>query len=262
MSDLYKSLFDLSGTAAFITGASSGLGYQFSRTLAKAGCFIIAAARREKELFQLCNEIERENGKAIPIKLDVSDTKSIDNAITKAIDIVGKINILINNAGISALTPISHNDTQLWDKHFTVNTRGAWLLIQAFSYHMIQRKIQGSIINVASINGDQSPYYQASAYCASKAALIHLTKQLVGELSPHKIRINAIIPGLFYTDMTKNKINSTPDKFSSKIPLGFVAEPSDLDATILLLSSNKASRYITGTCFTVDGGVSANCNVV
>jgi NAD(P)-dependent dehydrogenase (short-subunit alcohol dehydrogenase family) len=127
---------------------------------------------------------------------------------------------------------------------------------------MIHNSIAGSIINIASINGDQAPCSTASAYCATKAGLIQLTKQLVGELSPHQIRINAISPGLFYTDMTKCNIDENKKLLEEKIPLGFIANPNDLDAAVLFLSSNRASRYMTGSCLTIDGGASANCRLV
>lgn len=121
---------------------------------------------------------------------------------------------------------------------------------------MKEKKIKGSIINISSINGSAVPTTLTSAYSSSKAAVLQLTKQLVGELSSCGIRINAISPGLIYTEMTKYGIDSSNRIFESKIPLSFIPDPEALDGTILLLASNKASEYITGANVVIDGGIS------
>jgi len=254
--------FDLSGKTALITGASRGLGARFSKVLSESGCNIIAVARNESNLSNLCDQIEEQGGRVRPIKMDISDPSAIISCVDSINKSGDKIDILINNATGSALTPISSPHIEEWQQHLNTNLLGPWILIQKISQHMISNAIAGSIINIASINGEDAPCTLAAAYCSTKAGLIQLTKQLVGELSPHQIRINTISPGLFYTDMTKNNIDENKEELEGKIPLGFIANPDDLDAAILFLSSNKASRYMTGACLTIDGGASANCRVL
>ena len=129
---------------------------------------------------------------------------------------------------------------------------GVWYVTKAVARHLKNHNINGSIINIGSINGNSVPAMEGSAYSISKAAVTHLTKALVGELSPHKIRINCISPGYFKTPMNRSDI----DKVLPHIPYGNIADPSYLDGLILYLASNKASRYVTGSCFTIDGGMS------
>lgn len=166
---------------------------------------------------------------------------------------------MVNNAGIGKQTPVLEWDTEnLFETIFQTNVMGVWYMTQMITAHMKVLGIEGSIINIASINGINRLREGLAGYAASKAAVIQLTKALVGELSKINIRINCIAPGLFYTPLTDYHAD-TPEKRSAmeeKIPLGFVAEPKDLDGLLLYLASNKASRYVTGSCFTIDGGIS------
>ncbi len=254
---MFDQLFSLKNKTAIITGASSGLGRRFAEILSAAGADVIVCARRIERLEMLCCQIKTQGSKATAMLLDVAEPNSIKQVIENLRDLNIDIDILINAAGVSGLTPIDAPHNEMWDKQYAVNLRGLWLMTQGVSQIMIERKVAGSIINISSINGGDVPYFKAAAYCATKAGVVQLTKQLVGELSPHNIRINSILPGLFYTEMTQQKIDNNTTEFVGNIPVGFVADPSDLDGMILYLSSNNASRYVTGTCIPVDGGVSA-----
>ena len=135
---------------------------------------------------------------------------------------------------------------------------GLWYVTKAAANHIKNHDIHGSIINIASINADAFPYKEATAYATSKAAVIHMSESLVTELSQHKIMINSIVPALFHTPMTYNKLGTDQQRqeFAGQIPMGFVATPKDLDGASLLLASNAHSSYITGSFITVDGGKS------
>ncbi|KJW07891.1 short chain dehydrogenase family protein [Orientia tsutsugamushi str. UT144] len=133
---------------------------------------------------------------------------------------------------------------------------GVWYVTKAVASHMKKHDIQGSIINIGSVNGDSFPYKELTAYDASKAAVIHMTKSLVTELSHYKIRTNTINPGPVQSDLLGSPNKHDLDFWKDKIPVGFIAKPSDLDGLILYLASNNASKYVTGATFTIDGCIS------
>lgn len=247
--------FDLKGKTALITGASSGLGEGFARCLSKAGIRVILAARRIDKLEVLAAELKN----ALPLEMDVSDKASVARAFEK-IEKQGEcIDICVNNAGFFLSTPIFDADeNDNFESLMQTNVMGLWYVTKASVSHMKGHGIHGSIINIASVNGANRLESNRAGYCASKAAVMQLTKALVGELSKEHIRINCILPGLFHTPATDYKVNTDALRSEKEkmIPLGFVATPSELDGTILYLASNQASSYLTGSCLTVDGGVS------
>jgi NAD(P)-dependent dehydrogenase (short-subunit alcohol dehydrogenase family) len=246
--------FDLSGKTALITGASGGLGEAFACCLSQAGVRVILAARRLDQ----CQILAKELKNAIALEINVADKLSVQKAF-KYIESTGeKIDILINNAGIAKSTSVFEGDEDNdFENIIQTNVMGVWYMTKSMANHMKQHGIHGSIINIGSINGEVLPSSIGASYNASKAAVMHLTKSLVNELSPYNIRINAISPGFFPTDMTKSaNADDFLDDVVKKIPLGFIPKLSDLDGTILYLASNKMSRYVTGTIITVDGGIS------
>ncbi len=246
-----NSIFNLSGKTALITGASSGLGENFSKCLVRSGARVILAARRLDKLKNLAKELKN----AIPIQMDVADQQSVENAFNSIEKSNERIDICINNAGITKLTPLFAKDDQNdFEKILQTNITGVWYVTKHVAQHMKYHKIHGAIINIGSVNGDSIPAYKGSAYSISKAAVIHLTKSLVSELSSYNIRINCISPGWFKTPMNDPNI----EKIIPLIPCGKIAAPKDMDGLILYLSSNKASSYVTGSCFTIDGGISVN----
>lgn len=242
-------LFDLKGKTALVTGASSGLGEQFSRSLSDAGARVILAARCIDKLKTLA--VELNNAKAI--QMNVSDQQSVKNCFAELEQVGEKIDICVNNAGIAILTPIfEEDDHNNFESIIQTNLMGVWYVAKAVANHMKNYGIHGSIINIGSVNGDAIPATCGAAYSASKAAVIHLTKTLVGELSPHKIRINCISPGWIRTPMNGSDL----EQIIPLIPYGDIAEPTDLDGLMLYLASNNASKYVTGACLTIDGGMS------
>lgn len=242
-------LYNFTGKTALITGASSGLGERFAKVLSSVGTRVILASRRIDKLENLAREL----GNAKAICMNVADKNSVKNCLAKLEEDGETIDICINNAGIASTTPIFEEDTQnSFESIIQTNLMGVWYVTKEIANHMKNNKITGSIINIGSINGDAVPAPKGTAYCVAKTGVIHMTKTLVGELSPHNIRINCISPGWFKTPMNGPNVNDVIEH----IPCGNIAEPADMDGLILYLSSNNASNYVTGSCFTIDGGMS------
>ncbi|WP_367607476.1 SDR family NAD(P)-dependent oxidoreductase [Legionella sp. W05-934-2] len=255
MGDKLKQLFDLTGKTAIITGGSSDIGRQLTTTLAGVGAHVISLDIVNTETPALETEINFLAGSFEFHQIDLTSVARM-TALIQQITANKPIDILINSARFREKTLLTEFNPDLWDKHFEVNTKVTWMMTQLVVANMIEKKIKGSIINIASMNGDCVPVEGFSAYCASKAAIIQLSKQLVAELSPHGIRINSISPGLIYTSATKESIDASRETLTKIIPLHFIADPSDLDAIILFLASNNASRYVTGANYVIDGGLS------
>ena len=245
-------LFNLSGKTVIITGASGGLGSQFARCLSKAGSRVILTDRSFDKIEALSNELH--NARAI--QMDVTDKQSVARCFAELEKAGEKVDICVNNAGIGVLTPVfEEDDKNNFESIIQTNLMGVWYVTKLAVNHMKDHGIHGSIINIGSIAGLVSYPYD-TAYCTSKAAVNHLTKSLVTELSPHGIRINCINPGPVHTPMIDPLMDSEQKQKSAEamVPLGFIANPQDLDTLLLLLASNDHSSYMTGSCITIDGG--------
>lgn len=248
-------LFNLKEKTALVTGSSNGLGEQFARCLSHVGARVIMASRSFEKLETLAQEIKN----AVPLRLDIADKNSVQRAFEWLEERGERIDICINAAGAYEPTPVFEDDLKNdFEALFQTNTFGTWTMIKAVAAHMKQHRLAGSIINISSVNATDYLHPNRTGYCASKAAIIQMTKALVGELGDAGIRINCIVPGLFHTPATDYKLQTEEQRAEIKrlIPLHFIAKPSDLDGTILYLASNKASSYLTGSVITVDGGIS------
>jgi len=248
--------FDLSGKAAIVTGASSGLGQHAARTLAAAGAKVAIAARRLEPLVELEKQIEARDGRAIPLRLDVTDQASVVDCVNAAETELGPITILVNNAGIADTKPALEVSETDWDQVVDTNLKGAWLMAQEVGAHMARHGHGGSIINIASVLG-LAAAAQVPAYCASKGGLINLTRALAVEWARDGIRVNALAPGYIETEINREFLTSSAGEVLRKrVPLRRFGTPADLDGALLLLAS-EAARYITGSVIVVDGGQTA-----
>jgi 3-oxoacyl-[acyl-carrier protein] reductase len=248
--DLFK---DLAGKTALVTGASQGLGRHFARVLAQAGCAVIVAARQTKKLEALCTELNALGARTASVALDLTNGKSISEAVSAGVAHFGHIDILINNAGIAESKAVLDQTDEDWDRVVDTNLRGAFLMAREVARHMVESKRSGSIINISSVLGFQVIGHLAP-YAAAKAGLLQLTKAMALELVRNDIRVNAIAPGYIATDMNSEFFaTKAGQRLIDQIPMRRLGSVNDLDGTLLLLASDS-SRYITGSAFVVDGG--------
>ena len=246
-------LFDVSKEIILVTGASQGLGRQFARVLSAHGASVALAARQTAKLKSLEEEIRSLGGRAAAVAMDVTDTASIANAIDAAEAALGPVSVLINNAGI-AIEKLAVDQSEAdWDAVIGANLKGAYFAATEMARRMIARKQDGNIVNIASVLGIGVMKF-LSPYTISKAGIIQATKVMALELAGNNIRVNALAPGYIDTEMN-HEFWATPsgERLAKRIPQRRVGAESDLDGAILLLASS-ASRYMTGSVVTVDGG--------
>ncbi len=245
--------FDLSGKVALVTGASSGLGVHFARTLASAGASVGIAARRADRLASLQAELQKAGSKAAAVDLDVQSGKSVSAAFDAIEQALGAIDIVVNNAGISIVKPALDMPEEDWDAVVDTNLRGAWLVTQTAAKRWVAARRPGVVVNIASILGLRT-IGQVAPYNASKAGLIHLTRALAMEWARYDIRVNAICPGYIETEMNSD-FWKTPagQRLIERIPQRRIGQPEHLDGALLLLASD-AGTFMTGSVLTVDGG--------
>jgi 3-oxoacyl-[acyl-carrier protein] reductase len=242
-------LFDLTGEIAIVTGASSGLGARFAEVLAAHGAKVVLAARRVDRLKELAAKL---GPAAVVAPLDVTDRKAMPAVFEAAKRTFGPVSILINNAGVVVGESFLETPPEDWEKLRKVNLDGVWHMAQEAARRM--KSSGGTIVNIASILSYRVTPGE-SAYCVTKAAVKQLTEAMALELARYKIRVNAIAPGYIVTEMTEAYLASPASEASrNAIPMRRVGEPADLDGTLLLLASNKASGFMTGSTIVVDGG--------
>ena len=244
-------LFNLDGKAAIVTGASRGLGKAMAVGLAKAGADIVATDILDTS--KVVEKIKKIGRKSIGLLVDVCNKSSVETMVKETLEKFRRIDILVNNAGILRMGNAESMSKDDWDKVINVNLSGQFLCAQTVGKQMIKQK-SGNIINIASIAGIGG-YSQAVAYNASKAGVISLTKTLAVEWAQYNINVNAICPGVFATEMTKDFLENEEFKKNIKnnVPLGRYATPDEIVGTAIYLTS-KASDYVTGHSLIVDGG--------
>ena len=252
---------DLAGRVAFITGASSGLGAQFARTLSHAGAAVVLTGRRLERLKELRAELEGEGGDAHVLELDVTDRDSIKSAVAHAETEVGSIDILINNSGVSTTQRIQDVEEDDYDYMFDTNVKGAFFVAQEVGKRMLARArgaapgtyTGGRIINIASMAGLKM-LPQIGVYCMSKAAVVQMTKAMALEWGRFGINVNAICPGYIDTEINHHHWDTEQGKkLVQMLPRKRVGQPKDLDGLIVLLASGQ-SHFINGAVIAADDG--------
>ncbi|HOK35148.1 MAG TPA: glucose 1-dehydrogenase [Candidatus Pacearchaeota archaeon] len=238
---------------AIVTGARRGIGRAIALKLAKEGAKVVVTDISEEDCKKVVEEIQNLGSEGLALVLDVTNEENIKNVVATAKKTFGKIDILVNNAGIFIQEELDKMETSRIEKELAVNLKGAILCSKNVIPEM-KAQNYGKIVNIASIAGFVG-FEISSVYCATKGALIAMTKELAMELGKYKINVNAVAPGVIATDMTKDMLEDekTKEALLSKIPYGRVGEPEDIANAVAFLASDEA-EYITGHTLVVDGG--------
>jgi NAD(P)-dependent dehydrogenase (short-subunit alcohol dehydrogenase family) len=246
-------MFSLKGRVALVTGASSGLGTQFARALADNGAAVVLVARRADRLKALKDEIESKGGRAFAVEADVTDRTAMTRAFDAAEKAFGTVTILVNNAGIAHGGRAVEMPPEEWRKVLSTNLDAVFFWAQEAARRILAANKQGAIVNIASVLG-LAVSKGAVAYAAAKAGVVQVTKALAVELAFKGVRVNAIAPGWFVTEMNDDYLTGEAGSaIKREIPMGRFGNPGDLDGALLLLTSDAGS-YITGATIVVDGG--------
>jgi NAD(P)-dependent dehydrogenase (short-subunit alcohol dehydrogenase family) len=253
MNDAVIKSLDLSGQLALVTGASSGLGAHFAQVLARAGATVVAAARRVDRLESLVADIEAAGGKAMAVAMDVNDGSSVVAAFDQVQANLGTVTVVVNNAGVADPGRFVDSTEDKWDFTVDTNLKAVWRVSREASERMIKAGVGGSIINISSILGLQ-PSSNNTLYATAKAGVIQLTKNSAQELWRHNIRVNALCPGYFETEINTDFFQSEKGaQYLNKIPPRRLGQMDELTMPLLMLASSAGS-FISGVALPVDGG--------
>ena len=246
-------MFEINGKHILVTGGSSGFGRHFARFLTDKGASVTLAARRAEVLAAEVAEINGSGGRAQGVVLDVTIADKVDGAVKEAEKKFGPIHAVVNNAGVTATKPALDQDERAWDSVIDTNLKGVWLVAQAVARRMVENKVRGSIVNIASILGVRVAGAVAP-YAISKAGVIQMTKALALEWARYGIRVNSLAPGYFATELNDEFFESENGKaLIMRVPQRRLGQPNELDGPLLLLISDAGS-FMTGSVVVVDGG--------
>lgn len=249
-----QQLFDLTGRVAIVTGGSRGLGFEIAEGLAEAGASLMLCARREQWLTPAIDEMRKRGVRVEGKVCDVTDPKQVEDVVSDTIAKFGKVDILINNAGVSWGERPEAMSLEQWKRVLDTNLTGAFLFAQAAGREMLKAK-SGAIVNVASVAGLRSsthgPHF--AGYAASKAGLMGLTRELAASWGPDGIRVNAIAPGFFHSRLADPVIGLVEPSIRQRNPIPRVGNAGEIKGAVVFLASN-ASSYITGQIIVIDGG--------
>jgi len=255
-----KNYFDLKDRVAIVTGCSSGLGVQMAKALANQGADIVAVARRQNMIDEVAEEIAKEYGvRTVAVRCDITDTAAVDAMVDEVLARFGRIDILVNNAGTGAVAPAEDITDEQFENEVNIDLFGSFRVARAVAKKAMIPAKYGRIINIASMYGLVGNKIAGSApYHAAKGGVVNMTRALAAEWGKYRITVNAICPGYFYTDLTRDTLNSEffQQNARTMIPEERYGEEGELDTAVLFLAS-PASAYVTGVNLAVDGGYTA-----
>ncbi|WP_224402538.1 SDR family NAD(P)-dependent oxidoreductase [Pseudonocardia sp. ICBG1034] len=244
--------FRLDGRVAVVTGASSGLGVAFAEGLAEAGADLVLGARRAEKLADTVALVEAAGRRAVAVATDVAEPEDCRALAQAAVDEFGRLDVLVNNAGVGTAVPALKETPEQFTGVVDVNLNGSYWMAQACAAHMAPGS---SIVNISSILGLTTASLPQAAYSASKAAIVGLTRDLAQQWTGRRgIRVNAVAPGFFASEMTDQYQDGYLERMTERIPMGRKGDPEELTAAVLFLASD-AGGYVTGQTWAVDGGI-------
>ncbi len=255
---------ELENKVVLITGSTKGIGRGIAQAFAEQKSKVAVTGRDKQAGIKVAEELRNLGTGAFFAHLDVTNRSEAEKVIKKVEEKLGNIDILVNNAGVSDMHLVVDLSDESWDYNMNVNAKGVFIMCQLVVRRMIEKKIQGKIINISSIGGKIAVPYLAH-YCASKFAVIGFTQGLALEVAKHGIKVNALCPGYVHTNMQKREIQweselkgITPEdvkqQYLANIPLGFIAEPEEIGKVVIFIASDL-SVYMTGQAINVSGGV-------
>ena len=256
---------DLKDKVAIVTGGARGIGEAIASTLAREGAKVVIGDLLEAEAGETVERIRQAGGTADFLRTDVSSRKEMEALAGAAIRQHGRVDILVNNAGALGIGKLLETTDELWDRMQAINLRSAFYGCQIVARHMVERKIEGKIINISSQNG-LIVRENEGAYSVAKAGVIALTRCLAVELAPHHINVNTIAPGVVRTNISKGLF--PPEAYAARreahikaVPWGEIAEPQDI-ANVALFLASPLSRYVTGAVIVADGALTIDKTVI
>lgn len=248
--------FDLEGQVALVTGASRGIGHDLCLALADAGASVALGARDREDVRGLAERIAADGGEAHPVRLDVRDRSEAENAVAATVERFGKLDVLVNNAGLGTNHDALTATEEEWDDVMAVNLKGLFFMCQAAGRHMVSRGY-GRIVNMSS-QAARVGIRRHAAYCASKGGVEGLTRVLALEWAPHGVTVNAVAPTFIRTPGTAERLDDPTflADVLARIPVGQVGSPMDVAGAVIFLAS-RSSSLVTGSVVSVDGGWTA-----
>jgi 3-oxoacyl-[acyl-carrier protein] reductase len=248
----FETLLSFSDRVVFVTGASRGIGRAIALVFARAGARVALVSRTAEQLQEVANEVCASGGKALVVPTDVAVASEVDRAVEHVVDKWGRLDVLINNAGLIDFGPLDQIEPAAWDRVIGANLTGAYLCSRAAAAVM-ERQQDGRIVNITSVSAQTGGVSGGVHYTASKGGLAAMTKTLARDLAPHGITVNAISPGQIDAD-PRLLSPEQRQKVTAMIPLGRLGEPEEIAYAALFLASPMAD-YITGTTIDVNGGI-------